>query len=255
MTQMVNGLMFPSKVPIVSQPPAATAFSNTASVSYDGSNEYMNMAVPSLGDTFSVSAWVKWGAGSTGSSDYDYVIAFGANGTRTMCSIARHADTGGNANKPYVFDAGSALVGTNALAIGSWVHVAIVVKPTSGRLTLYVDGSAETIDQPAGDFAISSSTGAVGRLNWTAAHPIIGIVDEVAIWDTNLSSDDITAIWNGGVPNDLTDSGSYNTDRTGNLVGYWRFEEGTGTDVADSSGNGNNGTLINTPTWDTDVPS
>ena len=38
----------------------------------------------------------------------------------------------------------------------------------------------------------------------------------------------------------LTDTG---------LVGYWKFDEGTGTQAMDSSGNGNTGTLINSPTW------
>lgn len=33
------------------------------------------------------------------------------------------------------------------------------------------------------------------------------------------------------------------------LVGYWKLDEGTGNVTADSSGNGNNGTLINDPTW------
>jgi len=234
---------------------AESALVNSYSLSFDGSNEYINMAVPSLSDTFSASAWAKWGADPTGGSDYDYVIAFGGGGTRTLGSIARHADTGGNKNKVYLFDGGTALVGTNALPVGSWVHIAIVAKPTSDRLTLYVDGSAESIAQPAGDFNISSSTGAIGRLNYVAAHSMIGNIDEVGIWDVALSADDITAIYNDGVPNDLTNSASYDTDRTGDLVGYWRLEEGTGTSTSDSSGNDNTGTLLNTPTWDTDVPS
>lgn len=33
------------------------------------------------------------------------------------------------------------------------------------------------------------------------------------------------------------------------LVGYWKFDEGTGTTAYDSSGNNNHGTLINSPTW------
>jgi len=33
------------------------------------------------------------------------------------------------------------------------------------------------------------------------------------------------------------------------LVGYWKFDEGTGTTAADSSGKGNDGTLVNGPTW------
>ena len=34
-----------------------------------------------------------------------------------------------------------------------------------------------------------------------------------------------------------------------NLVAYWKFDEGSGTTAADSSGNGNTGTLINGPLW------
>jgi len=40
-------------------------------------------------------------------------------------------------------------------------------------------------------------------------------------------------------------------DRNPNLVGYWQFDEGTGTNTYDASGNGNDGTLVNTPTWTT----
>jgi len=32
-------------------------------------------------------------------------------------------------------------------------------------------------------------------------------------------------------------------------VGYWRFDEGSGTAAGDSSGNGNTGTLVNAPQW------
>jgi hypothetical protein len=35
------------------------------------------------------------------------------------------------------------------------------------------------------------------------------------------------------------------------LVGYWQFEEGSGTTTADSSGTGNTGTLVGAPVWTT----
>ncbi len=35
------------------------------------------------------------------------------------------------------------------------------------------------------------------------------------------------------------------------LVGYWTFDEGSGTTAGDSSGNNNNGTLVNGPVWTT----
>jgi hypothetical protein len=40
-------------------------------------------------------------------------------------------------------------------------------------------------------------------------------------------------------------------DINSGLVGWWRFEEGTGTTTVDSSGNGNTGTLVSGPTWKT----
>lgn len=52
-------------------------------------------------------------------------------------------------------------------------------------------------------------------------------------------------------PNDIilpVSSGSSDTLLDG-LVGWWKFDEGSGTTAADSSGNGNHGTLINGPTW------
>jgi hypothetical protein len=41
------------------------------------------------------------------------------------------------------------------------------------------------------------------------------------------------------------------TDSDPTLVGYWRFDEGSGTVATDASGNGNHGTLQNGPTWTT----
>ena len=38
---------------------------------------------------------------------------------------------------------------------------------------------------------------------------------------------------------------------TTGLVGWWKLDDGSGTSAADSSGNGNTGTLFNTPTWTT----
>jgi hypothetical protein len=40
---------------------------------------------------------------------------------------------------------------------------------------------------------------------------------------------------------------------TSDLVAYWKFDEGTGGTVRDSSGNGNTGTLVNGPQWTTGI--
>ncbi len=73
-----------------------------------------------------------------------------------------------------------------------------------------------------------------------------GYVDEVATWNTALSTAAITSIYNNGTPIDLANSGNYN-GYTSNLKGYWRFSEGNGTTAYDISGRGNHGTLTNGP--------
>ena len=83
-----------------------------------------------------------------------------------------------------------------------------------------------------------------------------GKIDEVAIWDVSLSSEDALALYNNGTPSNLTQSASYDTDRTDDLIGYWRFLEGTGTSIADSSTNSNTGTITSGEgdEWVTDIP-
>ena len=39
------------------------------------------------------------------------------------------------------------------------------------------------------------------------------------------------------------------SDASADLVGHWKLNEGSGTTVLDSSGNGNDGTIVNNPTW------
>jgi prepilin-type N-terminal cleavage/methylation domain-containing protein len=67
--------------------------------------------------------------------------------------------------------------------------------------------------------------------------------------DNSINDEDsLTGAFTLGSPNR-----SWNTplSRDTNLVGHWKFDEGSGTIAYDSSGYGNNGTLTNGPTWTT----
>ena len=48
--------------------------------------------------------------------------------------------------------------------------------------------------------------------------------------------------------------GVVNAGHVGGVLGYWQFDEGSGTTTADASGHGNDGTLVGGPAWTTDVP-
>ena len=78
------------------------------------------------------------------------------------------------------------------------------------------------------------------------------------MWNTALTADDVSKIYNSGDPTDLTSADSYDSgDLTGNLKGYWSFEEGSGTSISDSSSSNETGTLTNSDAdeWSTDVPT
>ena len=47
----------------------------------------------------------------------------------------------------------------------------------------------------------------------------------------------------------FTDTPSLGMPNDSSLIGYWNLNEGLGAVAYDSSGNGNNGTLMNSPTW------
>lgn len=51
----------------------------------------------------------------------------------------------------------------------------------------------------------------------------------------------------------LVPQGAHAADITSNLLGYWKLDDGSGTTPIDSSGNGNTGLFVSTPTWTTGV--
>ena len=139
----------------------------------------------------------------------------------------------------------------HGMSTGIWYHWIITFAGgTNGELKAYRD-STEIMDTTTTWTATDDDTpiyiGArhvkvTGYNNgWDCS------LDEIAIFD---EVKDVATLYNNGTPSDLSGESG--------LVGYWRFEEGSGTTVEDLSGNGNNGTLTtedaDLPTWSKDIP-
>ena len=151
--------------------------------------------------------------------------------------------------------------------LSGWVHLAMTYD--GGVLRLYINGSNDlntgAVDTSDGQVVDSGVTGksiaysintpvmigadAIGTGNLSNQLTVNGLIDETAIWSTALDQQAITKIYNNGAAtiNLTVASGDY--DNQASLEGYWRFEEGTGTTVADSSSNSNTVTLVNNPAW------
>lgn len=121
-----------------------------------------------------------------------------------------------------------------------WVHVAVTWSAANGTMRLYVNG------QQANYFV----TGVAVPIVYDSANSLFlnayvesrgycqGIFDEVRVWNRALSREEIHTGKNMRLIGDEP-----------GLVGYWRFDEGSGDIAYDQTSHGNHGTLLNGPTW------
>lgn len=122
------------------------------------------------------------------------------------------------------------------VADGQWHHVAFTVGPGGGKV--FVDGAQKASLGWVGTPGAPSTTTPVLLGQYPNFGSFAGRLDEVSIWNRELSPAEIAATRN------LRPVGN-----EANLVGSWRFDEGTGTSAADLTGLGHTGTLNNGAGW------
>jgi hypothetical protein len=220
---------------------AGGAFNNTYSVSFDGSNDYIQLPNGVLtalsGTAYTISAWYNLDiVGNyqmlfTASSNWQ--IFYRPSSTQVRLEL-------------YINGASRLIQPTPYSNVGSWVHGCISVD-TTGTSTMYINGSsnASAVSVPQ---ATSISNPVIGSQNGSG-YFLNGYVDEMAIFNSALSASDVTSIYNSGVPNDISSLSPVNWWRMGDNDG------GTGTTITDQGTGGNNGTLTNGPTFSSSVPS
>jgi len=133
--------------------------------------------------------------------------------------------------------------------INKWYHVVLTIGSDRNGV-LYVNGSSAatfsgvfnsgSLDMFSIGVDYDDSGGRADDLN----NYFDGKIDEVAVWNVALSAADVTALYNSGIGLKASaNSGNY--DNSADLVGYWKFNEGTGSTLTDNTSNSNNGTLRN----------
>ena len=181
----------------------AAPFSSTRSFSFDGVDDYfdlgtgLNMFRYNINESYSVSLWYK----TTSALGDKTLINLGANTYKFFL-------TSGNSGK-ISFGAGAStsigavynwLPTAGAINDGNWHHICIVQDSSGGsvNLTPYVDGSSSGSGSSTA-FAVQVNN----RIGYGNYGGIPCNIDEVAIWNSALSSAAVTEIYNSGVPNDL----------------------------------------------------
>lgn len=186
-------------------------FESTKSLSFDGVDEYVEVADAdnlSFGNgttdsPFSISAWVnmtdatRFRIVSKYDSNLEYLFSTG--GSDTIVFNCYDNSTVGKIGRLY----STALTSFQ----GTWIHLAATYSGngSSTGLKIYLNGSrVDDTDNNSGSYTAMENTTTpleIGKLTTTYAN---GLIDEVAIFNSELSVSDITAIYNNGKPADLT---------------------------------------------------
>ena len=174
-------------------------------------------------------AWVRLDADSS----YGTAISAAFEGAGAGHTLGFH--TGGNVRKPRVLwnhaNGHISIMSEEAVELGEWNHMAVTYDADSEEIVLYVNGEVKA-DGTVGTTAFSTVN--LGRRASSKNCPLNGALDDVSIFDRGLSGDEIGDLFFGG---DIDDG----------LVLSWEFAEEEGFACADSSGNGNDGSLEGYP--------
>lgn len=132
------------------------------------------------------------------------------------------------------------LASVTALNANTWYHVAATYD--GANMKIYINGVLDATKAQTGSV---NSTGAfnVGYL-YNTSRNFNGKIDEVRVWKRALSQTEISQnMCNVSVP-------------ATSLAAYWKFNEGSGSTVQDTSGNGVTLTLtgVDSSNWGTDLP-
>jgi hypothetical protein len=231
------------------QPTPPSDFTNCKSLVFDGTDDFVNIGTTSLGITnaISISAWVKIPTTNTGgaSPNIQQIICEDttAGVGRNWVLNWRHQSVSNKYFTFAVFHTNGSVSAISSTGIvpndNQWHHLLATYDGTSNAngMKLYVDGILFQIT--AGSTGIRSTSSvepSIGSLTNGSSWFFEGNIDEVAVWNSDQSTNAST-IYNSGVPNDLS---------TLNPLSWWRMGDGdTFPTLTDNGSGGNNGTMTN----------
>ena len=247
-----------------------SSFASTNSFTFDGNIDYidcgdndnLSFGNGATDSAFSISFWVNLNSLSgnnnvfigkdNGSPNREYAIGMFSNSNKVRFFIK---DNGGNSQQ--------SIDSTTNLTTTNWFHIVTTYSGVGGSnaadgMKIYINGNLETstniIKQSYTAMKNTSALLTIGKID-SSPSQISGLIDETAIFTTELSQGDIDTIYNNGVPNDLS---SFNP------ISWWRMGEaatyaGGAWTLTDQGSGGNDGTSTTIPAPptqpSTDVPT
>jgi len=225
----------------------SSGFSNTYSVDFDGSDDHVDLgtAYDHSGD-MTISMWAKY---TDINSSYLWLASRMVAHPTYQYNIYLRGETTGAKSLAFATSSGSS-VASGTVSHNTWTHLLFSVQSgVAGGTKSYINGVAETLSATHTVSSASSYTQYIGRSGRYLTYAFKGLIDEVAYFDSALDATDAAAVYNSGVPADLSSLSPVMWYRMGDNDG------GTGTTITDQGSGGYDGTLTNGPTFSTNVPS
>jgi RHS repeat-associated protein len=209
----------------------------------------------SLTDSLTFAAWVKMDGGTT--SNTPIIMAEQSGGWGIGCGDY-------NARLYFTQTDGDTIYSNFEIADGQWHFITVTYDPEageSGEVIFYVDGEQEkndqdpfthpcdwTFDSSGGDYRIGGPyAGENYQYMMSDQGYYDGAMDEMAVWNRALSGGEIADLY--GVSGGGVYGNPENEPFNEGLVALWHMDEGEGTTIADSSGNGRVGLLQGDFAW------
>ena len=170
----------------------APSFLNTYSLDFDGIDDYVGVSLTPSSSDVSVSFWIKapiQGLGNVfgGSGIFQY---FG--GTSSANLVTNHWTVGWATICTDVFD-------------DQWHHIVVTFNNATSDLISYKDGVLNTtVNIPGFSTVTNHGINRIGTYGGAPQRYFEGIQDDISLFNSVLTQSDVTSIYNGGTPNDLS---------------------------------------------------
>ena len=132
--------------------------------------------------------------------------------------------------------------GSTTLSVTAPVLVSIVVTPANPSIA---KGATQQFTA-TGTYSDNSTQNLTSSVTWSSSSTAVATINAAGL-ATGVAGGSTTIQATLGSVSGST--GLTVTTTLSGLVGYWTFDDGSGTTAADSSGNGYTATLVNGPTW------
>jgi hypothetical protein len=197
-------------------------------LSFDGDDDYVGLSMPLsiFSSAFTVEMWVYHEGGKRGVLLGDWQLSNGIN-----VNFELTID-----DKLRLFWSGLSIIGTGSVVPSRWNHVAFVRNKTTDKVYFYINGNQDAMYGGVLSDRAATIGHYIGRDSRTGETALKGTIDDVRVWNVARTQQQI--------------ADNMNKELTGNetgLVGYWKFNEGSGLTAYDSAGS-NNGTIYGA-TW------